>query len=56
MLQFKTVIMLIRVGSEPDLLYHDLSGFGFHLLLLLLLLVKKFLVIDSPANRGIGLG
>ena len=56
MLQFKIIIMLICVGPEPDLLHHDLGGFGLHLFLFLLLLVKKLLIIDGPAHRGICLG
>ncbi len=53
MLQFKTIVMFICIGSEPDLLHHYLGSFGFHLLLFLLLLVKKLLIVDGPANRGI---
>ena len=50
MVQLKVEIVLIGIWPKPDLLNHNLRGFGLHLFLLLLKLVKKLFVVDHLAN------
>ncbi|OQA07806.1 MAG: hypothetical protein BWY67_01644 [Bacteroidetes bacterium ADurb.Bin397] len=53
MLHFEVEIVFIGIGSEPDLFHHRFGCFCLSLFLFFLLFVKKFLIIDYPANGWI---
>ena len=55
MLELELEIVVIGIGAETDLLYHDFSGVVLHLLSLLALLVEIFLIVQNLAYRRIGL-
>ena len=55
MLELELEVMLIGVGTEPDLLDDDLRLVGLHLLGLLLLLIQVLLVVQYLADGRIGL-
>ena len=55
MFDLKLQIMLIRIGSKPDLFHHLFGGIRLHFLLALLLFVNELAVIYYLTNRWIGL-
>ena len=56
MIQFEIEIMVVRIGSEPDLLYNDLGGLRLHFFLFPLQFIKELLIINHPANRRVCCG
>ena len=52
MFELEVIIVVVRLGSETNLLNLLLLLVGFRLFLLFLLRVQELLIVDDPADRG----
>jgi hypothetical protein len=55
-LDLEVEVVIVGIGTKPDLLHDHLGRFGFSFLFLFLLFVEEFLIIHHLTNGGIGIG